>query len=172
MKRNYFTIVLFAFCISIQGQIGIEKESVDGSGLMDFPIGTTKGIILPQVINNMTMTDVSAGTFIFDGATAKTKFYNGTSWIEMSGENGQSPALISGSEKNVTKGVIIGAADSSATGVLIFESNNKALILPKILDPTNSVKSPSAGMMCYDPIAKMVCFYNGTNWSYWGNIDL
>ncbi|WP_449400955.1 hypothetical protein [Chryseobacterium wanjuense] len=90
----------------------------------------------------------------------------------MSGENGQSPALISGSEKNVTKGVIIGAADSSATGVLIFESNNKALILPKILDPTNSVKSPSAGMMCYDPIAKMVCFYNGNNWSYWGNIDL
>ncbi|WP_449400956.1 hypothetical protein [Chryseobacterium wanjuense] len=44
---------------------------------MDFPIGTTKGIILPQVINNMTMTDVSAGTFVFDGVTAKTKFYNG-----------------------------------------------------------------------------------------------
>ena len=163
---------LFMSSISVYGQIGIETESVEGSGLMDFPTGTTKGIILPQVTDNTVMTDVSAGTFVFDGATSKTKYYNGTIWIEMSGENGQSPTLISGLEKNLTKGVIIGAPDSSVNGVLIFESQDKALILPKVSDPTNTVKSPVAGMICYDPITKLVCLYNGTNWSYWGNIDL
>ncbi len=171
MKTTYFTIFFFVFNGLLQAQIGVEKESVDGSALMDFPTGTAKGIILPQVENNTLMTDVSAGTLVFDGATAKTKYYDGTNWIELSGESGLSESLLAGTEKNVTKGVIIGAADSAAKGVLIFESEDKALILPKVIDPVNSVKSPTAGMMCYDPVAKLVCFYNGVSWSFWGNIN-
>jgi hypothetical protein len=171
MKTIYIPIFLFAFNILTQAQIGVEKESVDGSGLMDFPTGTTKGIILPQVENNTTMADISAGTFVFDGATSKTKYYDGTAWIEMTGENGISPSKIIGAEHNVTKGVIVGAEDSTANGVLVFESEDKALILPKVIDPVNNVKSPAAGMMCYDPVAKLVCLYNGATWSFWGNIN-
>jgi hypothetical protein len=171
MKTTYFTLSFFAFSIFINAQIGIEKETVDGSGLMDFPGGTTKGIILPQVTNNTTMTEVSAGTLVFDGATAKTKYYDGASWIEMTGENGISPTLTVSSEKDVTKGIIVGSPDSTAKGILVFESNDKALILPKVNDPVNNIKSPAAGLICYDPDTKLVCFYNGTNWSFWGDIN-
>lgn len=153
-------------------QVGFEKESVDGSGLVDFPSGTTKGIILPQVTDNTNMTNVAAGTFVFDGATSKVKYYNGTAWVELTGQTGTSKTLLAGTENTQSKGVIIGAPDSPAEkGVLILESQDKALILPKVIDPAANVKSPSAGMMCYDPVAKLVCFYNGTSWAFWGNIE-
>ncbi|MFC3159477.1 hypothetical protein [Chryseobacterium arachidis] len=153
-------------------QVGFEKTSVDGSGLVDFPSGTTKGIILPQVSNNTNMTTVAEGTFVFDGATSKVKYYNGTEWIELTGEAGSSRTLLAGGENSQSKGIIIGASDSPAEkGVLILESQDKAMILPKVIDPATNVKSPSAGMMCYDPVAKLVCFYNGTSWAFWGNIE-
>jgi hypothetical protein len=169
--KTYFILLLFIFNALAKAQVGIEKESVDGGGLMDFPTGTAKGIILPQVQDNTLMTDVSVGTLVFDGATAKSKYYDGTNWIELTGESGLSASLLPGAEKNVNKGIIIGAADSAAKGVLVFESEDKALILPKVVDPVNNVKSPAAGMMCYDPVAKLVCFYNGVSWSFWGNIN-
>jgi len=170
LKVNLFIISLFVTTLA-NAQIGIEKESVDGSGLVDFPEGTTKGIILPQVTNNLNMTDTSAGTFVFDEASSKVKYYNGTDWIELTGQPGVSKTLLAGTEQNRSSGVIIGAPDSAAKGVLVLESAEKALILPKVINPAINVKSPSAGMMCYDPVAKLVCFYNGVNWSFWGNID-
>lgn len=170
LNVKLFIISLF-ISIFTNAQIGIEKESVDGSGLVDFPEGTTKGIILPQVTNNLNMTDTSAGTFVFDGVSSKVKYYNGADWIELTGQTGASKTLLVGTEQDRSAGVIIGAPDSTAKGVLVLESNDKALILPKIIDPANNVKSPSAGMMCYDPVAKLVCFYNGVNWAFWGNIE-
>jgi hypothetical protein len=165
------TISLFISAFA-SAQVGFEKTSVDGSGLVDFPSGTTKGIILPQVTDNTTMTNVAEGTFVFDGTTSKIKYYSGTAWIELTGQAGTSRALLAGAESNQSKGVIIGAADSPAEkGVLIMESQDKAMILPKVVNPAVNVKSPSAGMMCYDPVAKLVCFYNGTNWAFWGNIE-
>lgn len=167
-------IILFLLIIlssPINAQIGFEKTIIDGSGLIDFPIGTTKGIVLPQVADNTNMTDVSEGTFIFDGATSRVKYYNGIIWIELTGQTGTSRTLLPGAENNQSKGIIIGASDSDAKGVLILESQDKALILPKIIDPATNVKSPSPGMMCYDPVLKLVCFYNGTSWAFWGNID-
>ncbi|MCY1660216.1 hypothetical protein [Chryseobacterium sp. SL1] len=169
--KTYIILILFVYNFAVKAQIGIEKVSVDGDGLMDFPTGTTKGILLPQVQNVTSMANISPGTFVFDGLTAKTKYYNGISWIEMTGENGVSPTLITGVEKNVTKGLIVGMSDSQANGVLVFESDKKALILPKVINPVSNVKSPTAGMMCYDPITKLICFYNGTTWSFWGDIN-
>jgi hypothetical protein len=170
IMKTLLIIFLFAFTIT-KAQIGVETTSIDGSGLVDFPAGTTKGLILPQVTNNTNMTDVVEGTFVFDEATSKVKYYNGTAWIELTGQTGVSRTLLAGAEQDRAKGVIIGAPDSVAKGVLVLESEDKALILPKVIDPAVNVKSPNAGMMCYDPVAKLVCFYNGTNWAFWGNID-
>lgn len=161
-------IISILSSIIINAQIGIETNTVNGSGLLDFPEGTTKGIILPHVINVNNMNNISAGTLVFDGASAKVKYYNGVSWSDLTDKPGASPILMAGDEQNRSKGVIIGAPDSSANGVLILESSDKALILPKIIDPVTNVKSPNAGMMCYDPVAKLVCFYNGTDWFFWG----
>lgn len=164
------TISLFVSGFA-KAQVGFETTSVDGDGLVDFPTGTTKGLILPQVTNNANMTDVSEGTFVFDGTTSRIKYYNGTAWVELTGQTGTSRALLAGAEQSRSKGVIIGAPDSTANGVLILESQDKALILPKIVNPAVNVKSPAAGMMCYDPAAKLVCFYNGSTWAFWGNIE-
>ncbi|MCS3529885.1 hypothetical protein [Chryseobacterium sp. JUb7] len=172
MTTKINTLIIFLFIsIAAHAQIGFEKPTVDGSGLLDFPTGTTKGIILPQVNNSANMTDTSAGTLVFDGTTSKVKYYNGTAWVDLTGQVGTSRSLLAGTEQNRSKGVIIGAPDSTAKGVMVLESQNKALILPKIINPAANVKSPSAGMMCYDPVAKLVCFYNGSNWAFWGNIE-
>lgn len=169
---NYkLNILALALSTVVSAQIGIEKNTIDGSGLLDFPSGTTRGIILPLVQNTTVMSGTSGGTFVFDGAETKVKFYNGNSWIDLTKASGVSKSILAGSEQNRSKGIIIGASDSSAKGVLIFESTNKALILPKVINPAVNVKSPTAGMMCYDPVAKLVCFYNGTEWSFWGNTD-
>jgi hypothetical protein len=169
-SKNLFAIFLFLSAF-VTAQVGFEKESVEGSGLVDFPAGTTKGIILPQVTDNAAMTDASEGTFVFDGATSKVKYYDGIAWVELTGQPGVSKALLAGAEQDRTAGIIIGDPDSTTKGVLVLESTNKALILPKITDPATNVKSPSAGMMCYDPVTKLVCFYNGTDWSFWGDIE-
>lgn len=167
--KTYIFASLF-LGIFAQAQIGIEKQSVDGSGLLDFPEGTTKGIILPQVINANNMINTSAGTFVFDTATARVKFYDGTEWVDMSGKSGAAPALLQSDEQNNEQGVVIGDT-STAKGILVLEAENKALILPKVVDPVNNVKSPTAGMMVYDPDKNLVCFYNGVEWTFWGDIE-
>lgn len=159
-------IVLLLFLpMVLNAQVAIGKEQVDGSGLLDFPAGTTNGIILPRVLDSETITTAEPGTLVFDLSTSKVKFFNGT-WSDLSDKTGINPPLINGNDI-ADIGVIIGATSSAATGVLILESSDKALILPKISDPVNNVKSPEPGMMCYDPVAKLFCVYNGTEWFFW-----
>lgn len=147
-------------------QVAIGKTSIDGSGILDFPTGTTKGIILPNVLDNENISPIEVGTLVFDRTSSKVKFYNGT-WVELSDKTGISPTLNSGVDIVSNNGVIIGAATSTANGALVLESNDKALILPKIVDPVTNVKSPVAGMICYDPSKKLFCLYNGKDWFFW-----
>lgn len=171
IKAIIFLIIFLSFSEIFNAQVAIGKTSVDGSGLLDFRSGTTKGIILPNVTDVSSMTSTTYGTFAFDRATSKIKYYNGTSWIDLTTQTGTSPTQLAGAEQNNTQGVIIGNQSSTAKGVLVLDSTDKALILPKVIDPVTNVKSPVSGMMCYDPVAKLICFYNGTNWFFWGNID-
>ena len=165
MKNLFFTLsIVGSFSY---GQIAIGKASVDGSGLLDFSTGTSKGIILPQIEDASTMTAVTPGTLVFDETTSKIMFYNG-SWKDLSINSGVSPTLDTGSEFSSNQGVIIGSNTSTANGVLILESSDKALILPKVTDPVANVKSPYAGMMCYDPVKKVIAIFNGSEWNFWG----
>ena len=63
---------------------------------------------------------------------------------------------------------IIGAQTSVADGVLVLESNTKAMILPTVLD-VQLIPSPSPGMMVYvnKAGAKRLAVYNGRKWSFW-----
>lgn len=158
-------IILILLCNIAYGQIAIGKTTVDGSGILDFPVGTTKGIILPNVTNNTTMTNVTPGTIVFDLASSKVK-YNDGFWKELTDKPGISPTLLSGADyANAT--VIFGSRTSTAEGVLVLEAPDKALILPQIIDPVTNVKSPAAGMMSYDPVKKLMCIYNGKEWFFW-----
>lgn len=158
-------LILLLFPALVSAQVAIGKEQVDGSGILDFPAGTTNGIILPRVLDSETMTTAEPGTMVFDLATSRVKYFNGA-WTDLSDKTGNNPALIAGNDIT-TNGVIIGAPSSTASGVLVLESADKALILPKVTDPVTNVKSPTAGMICYDPTTKMICVYNGTEWFFW-----
>ncbi|WP_412850786.1 hypothetical protein ACL0VS_01155 [Chryseobacterium sp. PMSZPI] len=159
------TLLLLFFPVCCMSQIAIEKPQADGSGLLDFPTGTHNGIILPRVQNSEMMTSTEPGTLVFDLTTSRIKYFNG-SWADLSDKTGTNPTLLPGNDI-ISSGVIMGAPTSTATGVLVLESSDKALILPKVIDPVNNVKSPAAGMICYDPNTKLICVYNGSEWFFW-----
>lgn len=161
--KKLFLFILFPAIFNAQVAIG--KTQIDGSGLLDFSAGTTNGIILPRVTDTETMNATVPGTLVFDSTSSRVKYFNG-SWADLSDKQGASPTLLPGNDITTT-GVIIGASSSSATGVLVLESDTRALILPKVIDPVANVKSPVAGMICYDPVTKMICVYNGTEWFFW-----
>lgn len=165
MKK--ITLLLIIISTHSFGQIAIGKAAVDGSGLLDFVDSTTKGIILPQVEDSSTMTTVTPGTLVFDGTTSKVQYFDGA-WKDLSLNTGVTPILPTSSEANPNQGVIVGSDTSLARGVLILEASDKALILPKVIDPVTNVKSPYAGMMCYDPVKKVIAVFNGSEWNFWG----
>ena len=47
-----------------------------------------------------------------------------------------------------TKGTVIGAESSSVDGVLVLESADKALILPRMVSPHLNIVKPMAGTIC------------------------
>lgn len=162
---KYLVLIIIVLGQFTYAQIAMGKSTVDGSGILDFVTGTTKGIILPQVENSATMASVTPGTLVFDMTTSKVQYHNGA-WVDLSTDAGTNPSLLAGSEIPETQGMVIGDA-STVEGVLILESTDKALILPKVVDPENNVKNPYPGMLCYDPVKKLVSVFNGTNWFFW-----
>ena len=165
MKNIIIALFISNFCLA---QVGIEKTTVEGDGILDFPLGTTKGIILPNVIKSADMTSVTRGTLVYDIDTKNPQYYDG-SWRTLNTllTTGVAPAIRLAGTDLTTPGVIIGSRTSSAEGVLILESSSKALILPKVVNPVGTVHSPVAGMICYDPEKKIMAVYNGKDWSFW-----
>ncbi|MDM1074193.1 hypothetical protein HX001_17040 [Empedobacter brevis] len=161
----YIILVLGGFS---QAQIAIGKTAVVGSNtLLDFDQSPTnsKGIILPAV-TNATNVALTNGTFVFDINTKKVRMVENNAWKDLS-DAGNTSNLISNTSNDIGNGVIMGAETSAATGILVLEATDKAMILPKITNPHLTVKSPYAGMMCYDTVSKTLAVFDGTNWNYW-----
>ena len=177
--KNLVILILIVVFSPLSAQIAIGKTTLSGgSSLMEFFGNTatnqftdtettnTKGIILPSVSNVLSATNSHNGSFIFDKQSGKVKFYENNVWKDMSDEGNSSNMIPSvGSESG--SGVIIGANSSVTKGVLIFESANKALVLPHIKNPDQSVISPYPGMICYDTVSNSIAVFDGINWSYW-----
>lgn len=175
-KGKIFTIALLAFSASAFSQvimgdaIGIAANKT--SVLLEFANTNNKGIILPYV--RTLPTTPAQGTLLLDvvnAAQARIRYYNGTSWIDMSGQNGNitsvmatQPALA----ETATEKFIIGATSTSANGAVVLESASKAMVLPTVTD-VNNIPSPSPGMMVYvnKTGAKRLAVYNGERWSFW-----
>lgn len=174
-----FTFISLALLTQLKAQIAIGKTEVSGAGsLMEFAGNTatnqpadvetnnTNGIILPSVNSLPNAVNSQNGTFIFNRQSMKNMFYENGIWKDMSDE-GNSSSLIPSVGTETGNGVIIGASTSSAKGVLIFESPDKALVLPHIKNPHLSVVSPYPGMMCYDTVSNSIAVFDGSHWSYW-----
>ena len=182
--KNIFVIILLAMMSGAQAQVIIGDATgtaaVKTSVLLEFAAGQNKGIIVPYVRSLPTLNALVEGAIILDATTptlARMKYYNGTTWIDLSGQDGnlvspvdyltiQPDATVA--PETVASKTIIGASSSPADGVLVLESNTKAMVLPTVLDVQN-IPSPSPGMMVYvnKTGAKRLAVFNGSKWSFW-----
>lgn len=167
MKRILLTGILITLNLCLNAQLSIGKETINGaSTLLDFDDSASnkKGIILPAV-TTLPQSPVS-GNFVFDATDSTVKVYEDGAWINLS-ENGDSTDVTINSSNEIGDGIVIGAESSSAEGVLVLESPNMAMILPKVVEPHLNVKSPYPGMMCYDSTSKSLAVFDGSKWYYW-----
>ncbi len=177
MKKKYSAIfmALASFCFS-QVIIGDNTGTATNktSVLLEFA-NQNKGIILPYNRILPSGSGLAEGTILLDAndpTNAKVKYYNGT-WQDLSSGNGanvSSYLLLQPSSvvEDTTRGAIIGSKTSSANGVLILESLNKAMVLPMV-ENTDNIADPAPGMMIYinKTGAKRLAVFNGSKWTFW-----
>ncbi len=163
MKNLLIILTIFSANLALS-QIAIGKNTVDGSAILDFASGTTNGIILPTA--GSLQTPVTNGTFYLDRNENKVRMYENNQWVDLS-KTANTSSVFTNSGTDTGAGVIVGAPISSAKGVLVLESTNQALVLPKIADPEINVKSPYPGMICYDTTSDSIAIFDGAYWNYW-----
>lgn len=187
MKKLIYAAIFACTSTAAHAQISIGgKSAIEGTKtLLDFNsdvngnkvVGTganTNGIILPPVTTLPSYTIVTGqsspnnGTFLLDKSDQKVKMFENNAWVELSGPgNTGQIANNTSNDSTVNTGVIMGAQATNAIGVLVLESADKAMILPRIANPHTNVKNPYPGMLCYDTVGKALAVYDGTNWNYW-----
>lgn len=161
--------IVLIFILSSVGafaQTAVGKRSVaNESTVLDFGSGTTKGIILPAV-ETLPATPAN-GTFLFYTTDEKIKMYQNGTWVNLSDEGDKTNIVPYKGSVDTGKQTVMGARSTSADGVLVLESVDKAMVLPHIANPHLNVKSPYPGMMCYDTTSKALAVFDGAVWNYW-----
>ncbi|SFI12540.1 hypothetical protein [Halpernia frigidisoli] len=188
MKKLVLVLLIAMMSLS-QAQViigdAVGTAPVKTSVLLDFAKNDnialpnqSKGIIVPYVRTLPTGAALVGGSIILDATSAtasRMKFYNAktSTWIDISGQDANlttpvdfmtvQPTLVA----DASARAIIGAANSTADGVLVLESTTKALLLPIVADVQN-IPSPSPGMMVYvnKTGAKRLAVFNGSKWSF------
>jgi len=162
--KKILIVVILAISFKASAQIAIGKKTIDGSGILDFAQDSGKVIVLPIVdtLPNNPMYGVLVGR----KSDSTIVFRNDTAWIAFS-PKGKLPSdnmNTAGVEKSLS--TTIGNKNSSAQGVLVLESTNKALILPKSND-IHMISNPRFGSIAYDKVRKSMAIFNGKKWTYW-----
>jgi hypothetical protein len=166
MKYYFSILISISFLTTLNAQTAIDKLTVDGSSaLLDFATGTSKGIILPAV-TTLPATPAN-GTFLYDKNDSKVKMYENSIWVNLSTQGGNSSDILAYNGTAANTKSIMGDQSTTADGVLVLESTNKAMILPKVALPHLNVPNPYPGMMCYDTTSKSLAVFDGTSWTYW-----
>lgn len=152
---------------NVNAQVAIGKPSIDGDAILDFEAQTTKGLILPIVTSLPSGPNLQNGTLLMNFTTAKILCYSNGRWSDLTDADGNTSTVSVNPSSETGTGVIIGNTTSNAEGVLVLESNSKALVLPKIYKPHINAPSPYPGMICYDTNSRTIAIYNGTYWYFW-----
>lgn len=177
MNKNIFLASLLLPMVTIAQTVIEGKSSSSTSAVLEFPLGTTKGIILPAV-ESLPGTPAN-GTFLYDKMQKKVRMFQNNSWVDLSniGDSGRIVAYNS-TTTLPDKQTIIGShttkvyngasfVDGIVDGIVVLEGSTKALVLPKIVNPHLTVRSPYPGMMCYDINRKALAVFDGKLWNYW-----
>ena len=179
--RSILNLFVVFLSISAYAQVAIGKTTVDTGALLDFS-SENKGIILP-IVETLPTAPLN-GTFIMDGRTGQLKVsvYENDMWKDLSdmgsisvetsnGTNTTTAATINISTEKGNGVVItdkpISTATTSSNGVLVLDSDSKALVLPKVANPHLNIKSPRAGTICYDTASDSLAVFDGKVWNYW-----
>lgn len=171
MNKIILSTLILSVSFTVKAQVSIGgNQIVNGnSTILDFKTeaGNTKGIILPTVTSLPSLNSNNNGTFLFDTNSKMVRMIQNGDWENLSDTAGDSTNVQQNSTTEVGSGAIIGAVSTSATGVLVLESSNKAMILPHIENPHTTVQNPYPGMMCYDTVSKSLAVFDGARWNYW-----
>lgn len=161
---------MIGFVGAINAQVAVGKSTVNGDGLLDFAAESIypdkKGLILPKV-DAIASTSVS-GT-IYLNVSGQVEYLDKDKIVVSMSKSAN--GFLTGLPVNLNgtgKGVVItdDSITSLAPGILVLDSNNKALILPKVTNPETTIGSPSPGMMVYDLDSNSIAVYNGEKWSF------
>ncbi|MGS4344186.1 hypothetical protein ACKUSY_01050 [Myroides odoratus] len=173
-KRMLFLGLSFLLGVcTASGQTAIGKKTTEGTDvILDFKANETRGIILPWVTKEQEVRTPVGGTLIFDAQDKKVKYYRGgtqAGWMDLSIHQGQVDLSIQQAiaERTNATSTVIGSRTSTASGVLVLEAPDKAMVLPKMASPHINMLSPQAGTIAFDTVSKMLCVFNGTEWSFW-----
>lgn len=166
--KKVILILNFVVSITAVAQVAIGKDTVDGSGILDFASGTEKGIILP-IVQTLPSSPTN-GTLLMDSNDRKIKMYENNAWVELTDAGDISSVAVNPSAESGAGVEINGNTPyTTASGVLVLNSVNQSLILPKIASPELNVKSPHPGMICYDTVSKRMAVFQGTGWYFYGD---
>lgn len=184
MKKLISIISIITSCnifsqVIIGDKIGTVSDKT--SVLLEFANNGNEGLILPYVISKPSTP--TEGTILLDATTpakARVKYYNGVidttkspeGWQDLSGQDADVSLALNDQPTTITEvtgsKAIIGSSSSSADGVLVLESDTKAMVLP-VVATTDNIPSPSPGMIVFinKSGAKRLAVFNGSKWSYW-----
>lgn len=162
----------------------LDQNMSSPSVLLEFGDTKDRGLILPYVETVPSGTnDAKGGTIIFDvssNSEYKVKVKNeNAGWTDLSVQSGYSTAVASvvktpqasPLEDKAGAKAIIGNKDTTTDGVLVLDSNDKAMVLP-ITDDFTKIKNPSPGMMAFvkhatDNTKHRLIVFNGQKWTFW-----
>lgn len=176
---KYLFLIILAFLSgNIYSQVAIGKTSVSSPSVsLDFGVGN-RGIVLPWVTSEVSVTNVVNGTLVYNLADKKVKVKYASGWKDLSvNTNGSTVDPVSNIDgaliqdgsvnENTSAKTAIGTTLSSTPGILVLEDTNKAMVLPTVASPHLNIINPAPGMMVYDSFNKVLAVYNGRFWSFW-----
>lgn len=149
----------------------------------DYVAGQGRGIVLPWVDAAGSVAGSVNGTVFLDVFDKLIKYQNGTGTyfnlskneITQVGSNNTfntlgavNTTLQNGVTDNSSAKVSIGTpAVPAVPGILVLETTNQAMILPKVASPHLNIINPEPGTMAYDTVSRQLAVFNGTVWSFW-----
>ena len=174
--KYLFLIVLAFLSGNVYSQVAIGKENVSSPSVsLDFGPGN-RGMVLPWVTSEGSVTGVVNGTLVYDLTDKKVKVKYASGWKDLTVitngttvQGGTDGALIQASSvaENTSAKTAIGTTLTSTPGILVLEDTNKAMVLPTVASPHLNIMNPAPGMMVYDNFNKVLAVYNGAVWSFW-----
>lgn len=186
--NKIISIILLSACTTLFSQVRIGKsdalEISNTSVLLEFGDTKDRGIVLPYIetVPAEGSAQATGGTIIFDAsanAEYKIKVKNqNAGWRDLSVQSGYStvvenivkPTQASPLKDNTSAKAIIGSDTSTADGILVLESADKAMVLP-IVDDYKAIKNPSPGMLAFlkglSADEHRLIVFNGQKWTFW-----